>query len=423
MDNRIQKLVDLTESKLQLNKYYLKRYSLDRRVNIDKETKYHLNMEWFPNDRVISRDEDSNPEGAAVISIDIASEKFTQIVFVKGKSLVDDYLFGQSSKSEIINWIERETGYVYESDFILKKESTGKYIFSACVDGVKSFPEGSIQLEHDYLGRLTLFSVEGEFPRRDCVVKSEDNLPLEEVEHLAKDQLKLINIPSDLTKMQIPVYIIDEVFIKKSGLLTTPFKVFNSVKKHYVINQLIYWEKPLEAKFKREDLKLSEELSIEQVFSKEKSPDARPISSLQRTECINAVKDFLRQVYPSDSGKWILDTLNRDHGYIHAVLKEKEATQNVLERKITVMIDREKLQVINYIDNEPLLKLMNEYKESHDIIVSEKLGFEVIHEYITFEPYYVFDFEINKYIFAKKLSCDYAVNANNGKVTLLNEIE
>lgn len=423
MDNRIQKLVDLTKNKLQLNNYYLKRYSLDRRVNIYKETNYHLNMEWFPNDQDVSKDEDSNPQGAAVISIDIESEKFTQIIFVKGESLVNDYLFGQSSKGEIISWIESETGYAYESDFILKKESTGKYVFSACVDGVKSFPEGSIQLEHDYLGRLTLFSVEGEFPRKDFVVKSEDKLPLEEVEHLVKDQLKLINIPSDLTKMQIPVYIIDEVFIKKSGLLTTPFKVFDSVKKHYVINQLIYWETPLKTKFKREDLELSEEISIEQVFAKEKSPDTRPISSLQRTECINAVKDFLRQVYPSDSGKWILDTLNRDHGYIHAVLKEKEATQSLLERKITVMIDREKLQVINYIDNEPLLKLINEYKENHVIMVSKKLAFEVIHEYITFEPYYVFDFEKDKYIFAKKLSCDYALNANNGKVTLLNEIE
>lgn len=66
---------------------------------------------------------------------------------------------------------------------------------------------------------------------------------------------------------------------------------------------------------------IHENISAEQAFSLEPSPDTFPISKEDQDECIKAVRTFLAQKYPKDTGKWVLKTLQRDHGYIHAILK------------------------------------------------------------------------------------------------------
>ena len=43
---------------------------------------------------------------------------------------------------------------------------------------------------------------------------------------------------------------------------------------------------------------------------------------------------FAVRQYPNDTGKWVLQTLHRDNGYIHATLKASKQDYRVFQRKI-----------------------------------------------------------------------------------------
>ena len=71
MDSRIQELIDMTRIKFGLDHYYLQRHSFRRYVNIFNETVYRFGMEWFPIHVTEQEDDGSNPEGTAVIEVNL----------------------------------------------------------------------------------------------------------------------------------------------------------------------------------------------------------------------------------------------------------------------------------------------------------------------------------------------------------------
>ncbi len=60
-------------------------------------------------------------QGTASISISIDSKRFNSIIFVGGKSYLDNPVLQVKDQEEIINWIEQETGLTYEEDLYLGK--------------------------------------------------------------------------------------------------------------------------------------------------------------------------------------------------------------------------------------------------------------------------------------------------------------
>src|SRR5690625_2757960 len=111
MDDRIRALIDYTKSKFGLNNYFLKRHELYRDVNMFNETEYTLSMEWFPNHITDDEgDEDLNPQGTAVIDVDVQDRTFNSVVFVEGVSYANGIIFSDYDTQDIIKWIEKETG-------------------------------------------------------------------------------------------------------------------------------------------------------------------------------------------------------------------------------------------------------------------------------------------------------------------------
>ena len=64
----------------------MQRHSFSRNVNIFNETVYTFGMEWFPNHVTEQEDDGSNPEGTAVIEINVNTCKFESAIFVMGKT-------------------------------------------------------------------------------------------------------------------------------------------------------------------------------------------------------------------------------------------------------------------------------------------------------------------------------------------------
>lgn len=423
MDNRIQKLLNVTQSKFGLDHYFIGRHRLDRRVTIFNDTVYTLCMEWFPNHAKDHEDDESNPEGTASIEIDIHSEKYKSAIFVMGKTYADHgVIFNGRDKDTVIKWIEHETGLRYGRHFQLQKEEDGELQFKECIDGVDVSPSGYIDIKMDEQGELTLFSMHGQFPSKDLVRKEEYSLSLEKVKHLAKDQLKLLDLPSFEKKKRFSIYAVEEIYITNSGKSTIPFESKEEAQSTIQLEQIITWDQPLHKSFERKEINWLEDISVEQAFLHEPSPDSFPITAAEQEKCLTAVIEFLRQKYGGQSGEWMLKTLHRDKGYIHAILRKKNQTESVFQRKLNLIIDGKSLEVVNFMDNKHMLEMFDDFQVSEGVTNTKDEAYEKIKDLFELKPYYVYNVEQNHYVLCGKLDCHYGVNASTGEVIALNEL-
>ena len=422
MDKRIAELVNFTKEKYCLHEYYLHTFNINRSTTIFKDTVYSLIMEWFPNHIKNWSDETYNPEGTVCIEIDIHSRKTKRVIFSKGISSVDGMTFDLNNRDEIIKWIEKETGLNYGRQFKFWKEEERELHFKECIDGVAVSPSGNIEVKLDTEGRLILFSIYGQFPSEKLVKREKYLLSLEQIEKLAEEQFKLFEFPVIEQKKLVPVFAIEEIYIKNNGLSTLPYEFFVDDKFSLQMDKVIEWDDHIQKTFQGKILSLIENVTPDQAFQCEPHPDLRPITEEEIKKCVSNIKNFLSQEYTNDSGKWALKSLYRDKGYIHATLKAKEQKEHVFKRKVKLFIDAETYQVLNYMDNEPFLEIYMELEEAEEIKVAKEESFEKLKDFIELTPYYVFDFEQGYYVLCGKLDCQYAVKANNGEVVELNEL-
>lgn len=424
MDPRIKELIEWTKTKLGLANYYLKTNRLERNVNIFGETEYSLSMEWFPNHVTVQEDDGSNPEGAAVIELNLQSRKIESAIFVMGKSYAENGItFTASSKTmEIIKWVEEETGLTYEKQFQIHKEEEGEVHFKGCIDGIPVSPAASIEVEYDPEGKLTFFAVHGLFPFKEIVKEETYSLSLEKQEHLAKQRVKLIKFPSFEQSKLFPVYAVEEIYVTNNRGKPMPIEIIADASSYLQIEETIYWDQPLKQSFNQKEVSWTEEISAEQAFAGEPSPDSIPIPEREQEKIVLAVKTLLRQQFPQDSGKWRLKTLHREKGHIHAILRPSKRDKLPFQRKLLLIIDAENLQPVNYIDNKPMLEILDEFQEDEKITVNKEEAFEKLKGLFELKPYYVYDFTQKQFVLCGKLDCDYGVRAANGEVIALDDL-
>ncbi|WP_248561782.1 hypothetical protein [Niallia sp. NCCP-28] len=423
MDRRIQKLIDFTKEKFGLEDYCLERHSLSRSVNIFNETVYTLCMEWFPSYVIEPVDDGSNPEGTAVMEIDVNSQKFKSAIFVMGKTYAKDGIaFANLDTNKIIKWIEAETGLTYGKQFQLHKEAEGEIEFKECFEGVAVSPSGFIDIKFNQKGKLTSFSVHGQFPSKERVKEETYTLSLEAVEHLAKEQLKLIEYPSYEQKKLFSIYGVEEIYVTNDQTSTIPFEFIADVESYLKIDKTIYWEDPINRPFGRQEISWMEDITAEQAFSCEPSPVSFPITKVEQDKCVMAVEDLLRQEYPNDTGKWMLKTLHRDKGYIHAIVRANHHDNRVFQRKLMIMIDAKSLQAINYMDNKPMLEIFDQFQVPDKATITKEDAFEKMKQLFELKPYYVYDFKQKQYVLCRKIDCQYGVNAESGEVIALDDL-
>lgn len=421
MDFRIQELVEFTQKKFGLSNYYLHEQQFYRRVDIFNETIYTLSMEWFPNDAV-QDDDGLNPEGTVSFEINLKSRKFERI-FAKGKPYAGDGItFSNLNKEDIIKWVESETVLTYGEQFQWIREEEGEFYFMSCVDSVPLYPPGYIDIKFNEEGKLTMFSMHGEFPSKELIKVEKYALSLDRLEDLGKEQLKLIEYPSYEQKKLYPIYALEEIFVTNDGETTIPFEVFAEENYFLKIDQTIYWDEPLNQPFERKEIKWIEDLTAEQALSCEPSPDSFPIAEEEQEKCMTAVKNLLRQEYPKESGNWVLKHFYRDKGYIHANLKANIQDVRVFQRKIKVFIDPKSFQAVNYLDSKPMLETFDDFQSPDKVTITKEEAYEKLKSLLELKPYYVYDFKQKQYVLCGKLDCKYGVNASNGEVIALDDL-
>lgn len=292
MDVRVKELVNFTKKKIGLEHYHLHTVNIYREKNILNGTDYTLSMEWYPNNITEHTDEDCNPDGTAVIDIDINSHRFKRIIFVGGTSLVVGLKFNKNDINEIIHWIEKETGLLYGKQFRIRKQEELNIYFEECFNGIPVSPSGSIHFEFNENGRLTLFSVNGNFPSKEMVKEESFSLTLKDLKQTARDQVKLLEFPSKEQEKWIPMYGLEEIYVKNDKTGTIPFGP--DVRSYIKIDKVLYWDVSISGPFKRREINISETITIEQALSREPHPDTFPISKQDQVKSIEAVINFLR---------------------------------------------------------------------------------------------------------------------------------
>lgn len=427
MDTRIAEWVDQAKVKFGLSAYVLNSCKIHRRVELVNQTVYYLTMEWWPGVIAEPQEEGYNPEGAAVIELDMNNHRWASAIFVGGKSFTDMITFERTDLDHIVSWMVQETGLTYGKQFKLLSQKEDGFTFQECLDSIPESPSALIEVKFDLEGRLTFFSAKGSLLERDKVEgKAEDySLSLDQVEAIAKQQFKLVEFPVFERNQYIPVYGIEEIYVTNDLTGTIPFEFMVDNRARKKMDKVLRWTTDLGSPYLRVPLNLvEEEVTPEQAFSLEPHPDTFPITVTEQERCTDAVIDFLRQVYPDNSGKWVLHMLYRDHGYIHAklMLSRPDGDPGLHQGKMLVILDKDNYTVLNYMDNRSFLSDDQELQAAPPITVEHGAAFEKIKPLIELKPVYVYDFEQKKYILCGKIDCQYGVHAATGEIVSLLEL-
>ncbi|MGD6901482.1 hypothetical protein [Bacillus infantis] len=421
MDQRIKKLADSAFEKFGLAEYYLGRTGFYHDSPFQNKTDYSLCMEWFPN-ATAAEDDESNPEGTAVIEVHIPSGKTKSAIFAGGKTLADGVIFVPGDRGSMIDWIEKETGLSYGQQFMLTKEEGRRLHFSAAVNGTALFPGGYIELETDEEGRLITFSSYGSFPEPGQVQEEKYALSLEEIEEdLLREQLIFAQFPNRENEKWFSLFAIEEIFIKNDRKKTIEFDPIGMEPK-LMVDQVIEWDKPSDVPFERKPITESKDIGADRAFDGELHIESCPIRKEETDKCTDAVRQLLSREYPGESGQWTLKTLRRSRGCIDAVLRKSGQDFSVFKRKLTVVIDAHSFEPRNYIDNRMMLDMFDGYQAPGEIAVVKDEAFEKLKPYFFLKPVYVYDVEKEKYVLCGKLDCRHAVDAETGEIVLLDDI-
>jgi hypothetical protein len=239
------------------------------------------------------------------------------------------------------------------------------------------------------------------------------------VEHHAKDQLKLIEFPSRKGKKFIPVYCIDEMYIANDQ--SHAIRI-DDVRLKVQVDKVVHWDSTTKKSFKRQQINVNDKVTVEQALSFDPHPDLLPITSTEKEKCLHTVKDFLSSEYPNDSGKWNVNRLYRENGFILATLKEQDLKIRVVQRKLKLFIDATTLKVFNYMDNKDFIEVFDGYNKAAPININNDTAYETIKSKIELKPVYVYDLEQDKYLLCGELNSDFGMNASNGQLINLNDL-
>ncbi|MFK3936837.1 hypothetical protein ACI2JA_04900 [Alkalihalobacillus sp. NPDC078783] len=418
MNSRVEYFIGFIERRWGLTNYTLHKHTVLQEVNAIYETKYVLCTEWLPKSVDGVTEDDVYPEGAATIELDIHEQTFTRVNFIGGITF-SDHSYSFSNQTEIIKWVEGETGLIYQKSFMHERKEEQSYTFKSCIDGISTYPGGLIQVEWNEQNQLTFFSKQGIFVDQGMTKKGMDLLQVEDVYDLFERQVDRYAIPDFDQEVINEVYMIEELFVRHDLKKTYPYSLLE--RPYIQLNKPLIWMKAGERKTVRTEFSMSREVSIKTALENEESLDAQPITKSSQLRVMEVVAEYVSSFYPNDSGKWMLSFLFREWGLLQAVVRPVENGARGFQTKLVFMIDPKSYEVLNILDTSDFATMYKSFKKPGDLKVHKEEAVHELWEHMTLESYYVYDEEEDHFVLCGKLDCQKAVLADSG--TVLDEKE
>lgn len=421
MNEKLKEIIDSNSEKFKLDNYTLKNHHIFREQTGMGKTSFILSMEWVPKE-IKEWADDYNPPGTAIIDIDVHSRLLRRIVFVENENLTDADLPDASSTELAIEWVEQETGLTFGRQFKLIHEEEKELLFHAAVDNIAVFPSGTIQLEFNEAGKLSLFSIDGYFPDESQLDWEPFALTPDTILPIAQAHSKLLEIPLEEEGKWTAVYSAPTIFVTNDGKRTISFEEVESPKSYIEKDITLEWKAPLGSTFSMRKVDLSLEATEDEAFAGTVYDDNEVLTVEEQEKAEDATRKFLQNEFPEDSGKWRLSAIWRENGYIFAELKPAAPDARVIDRKIKLIVDSATFEPINYIDNSIILDMFQDFEQADKPVLSIEEAFSKLRPHIEITPVYVFDKKQDRYILCGKADCDYGIDAVTGSLILLDEL-
>ncbi|WP_157037590.1 hypothetical protein [Ornithinibacillus californiensis] len=109
MNEQIQEIIHTQQKRFGLENYVLKREHIFMEKDVANQTNYILSLEWYPVDQA-NDDGDYNPDGTAVLEINLHTKELKRIIFVNDISFATEGIFPAPEIETVIEWVEETTG-------------------------------------------------------------------------------------------------------------------------------------------------------------------------------------------------------------------------------------------------------------------------------------------------------------------------
>lgn len=414
MHEKLQELIDFTREKFHLNEFHLKRHSFFKETNPRNEVAYILNMEWFPNSTLDETD-DFNPAGTVSIDIDFHTRQVKSLIFVEGVNELEASLPTSDQVEAAIEWVEEETGLEFGRQFKLVNTEGPDLTFLAAADNIPIFPSGYIELEFNEAGKLSLYSIHGNFPEADKITWEPFALTEEQTKEIIREQLTRLEIPIVDEECWQPVYAISSCFITNKGKNVLSYEQVEADPTYIPIGTVLEWEQAEARDFPSKEIDQSTETTLETVLEKQEQA-LQPLTENEQQKAVEMTTAYLQSLRPDDSGKWKLASLRLEDDYVFAVLRLAEDEARVLTRKLTIVLESDTLDPVNHIDNQSLLDTFKDYKQAAPAKFTAEEAFDILYKYIEVTPVYVYNQATEEYILCGKIDSELAVDAVTGEV-------
>lgn len=417
MNERILTIANKIKQDYGLDNYILKRDHIFSELRTDGATTYLLSLEFFPVKKAKEENEDYNPEGTAVIEVDLHTEEIKRIIFVNDVSFANEAVFPNSAIEDVIEWIENMTGMMFGKQFKIEQIDERKFIFQAAIDHIEVAPAGYIEVKFNDANQLTTYSIDGDFPQEDEIEWEPFDLTKETILEEIKERFTLTEIPIENEKKWKKIWQIQPFYIRNDLSESILPETLYHHDTYISLNQKIEWKEPSTRKFKSEDVNLSTEISFEEAMKK---VTVKPITDLERITCLDEAKEFLCSLYPEESGVWTVTGMYPEKNYIFVELKGN--TFKVFQRKVKVIIDRNRMKVVNHWDSQYIVDMYNSFQEAEATNLDKEEAFESIRKSIKVTPVYVKVPKTDKYQLSGRVDCDVVIEDHTGKIISVNDL-
>ncbi|MBC5635495.1 hypothetical protein H8S33_01530 [Ornithinibacillus sp. BX22] len=415
MNEHVKEIANKLQQEYGLEQYVLKREHIFSETTQDNQTNYILSLEWFPVHQS-EENEEYNPEGTAVLEVNLHTNELKQLIFVNDVSYATEGIFPAPELESVIEWVEEETGMMFGRQFKLDYEDGTAFSFQATVDNIAVAPSGNIDITFNENNQLTQFSIDGVFPSEKDIDWEPFSLMKEDLMDYIKQQLKLIETPIEEEEKWLKVWTMDTIFIRNDKTnIIIPASLYQ-LDTYKELNVLLEWDSTSQRDFTPKDIDFSTEVSYEDAMAKIR---VNPLTEDEIQSTIEETKDFLSNLYPDDSGKWTLTGMYPEGNYIIAELKLAASTP--LDRKLKVIISRDSLQTANYWDSKLLFEVFESYAKAEEATIPLDEAFGKIIEHVELTPVYVKDPNSDSYHLCGRLDCEVVVIGTTGEIVPISQ--
>jgi len=411
-------LVEFIIEKYQLNDYILydSSYARDK---MNDQTVYSFETFWIPRGASVIEEENGTmlPKGVVQISIDPVTKRTTTLS-LEGPSSIYSVPNDLRDPTTRIAWIESETNMIHGTHFMLEEENDTFFSYVSCHEGIRLSPGCFIHLTLTENGQLDELYLYGPHPSDHHVKQEPFSLTLEDIDSLAKKQMKRFSYTKPGHQY---AHTVVETIVTQEGPILVPSKLdFTS---SIEVNDVLSWTGLPSKMHERYPYQSGETVTANDVITQTEHPDFRPISQETVNACHTVIKDIIQNEYPADSGQWMIRYIYRQHPYLAVTLSRAHPTSYVdQQRRVTILLDEKTLDWISLTDDQELHTVFASVTAPELEDYQQDVIFNALRPYLLLTPRYVFDVSKCHYVLCGLLDSNHAYLSATNEVVLLRDL-